>query len=83
MLFGQVGIDVFAGPSEVAVIADDSADPAIVASDLVGKRLPEGLDVLPDPALERGALRVETQNGGVEDGPAHWRAAIAEALASC
>jgi sulfopropanediol 3-dehydrogenase len=36
-LFGQVGIDVFAGPSEVAVIADDSADPAIVASDLVGQ----------------------------------------------
>jgi sulfopropanediol 3-dehydrogenase len=37
MLFGQVGIDVFAGPSEVCVIADDSADPAIVASDLVGQ----------------------------------------------
>jgi sulfopropanediol 3-dehydrogenase len=37
MLFGKVGIDVFAGPSEVAVIADDSADPAIVASDLVGQ----------------------------------------------
>jgi len=37
MLFGQVGIDVFAGPSEVAVIADDSADPEIVASDLVGQ----------------------------------------------
>jgi sulfopropanediol 3-dehydrogenase len=37
MLFGEVGIDVFAGPSEVAVIADDSADPAIVASDLVGQ----------------------------------------------
>lgn len=36
-LFGQVGIDVFAGPSEVAVIADDTADPAIVASDLVGQ----------------------------------------------
>ncbi|MFN9503359.1 MAG: histidinol dehydrogenase [Rubrivivax sp.] len=36
-LFGQVGIDVFAGPSEVAVIADDSADAAIVASDLVGQ----------------------------------------------
>jgi sulfopropanediol 3-dehydrogenase len=32
-----VGIDVFAGPSEVAVIADDSADPALVASDLVGQ----------------------------------------------
>jgi sulfopropanediol 3-dehydrogenase len=36
-LFGKVGIDVFAGPSEVAVIADSSADPAIVASDLVGQ----------------------------------------------
>ncbi|HSO05821.1 MAG TPA: histidinol dehydrogenase [Pelomicrobium sp.] len=36
-LFGKVGIDVFAGPSEVAVIADDTADPAIVASDLVGQ----------------------------------------------
>ena len=37
MLFGKVGIDVFAGPSEVAVIADESADPDIVASDLVGQ----------------------------------------------
>jgi sulfopropanediol 3-dehydrogenase len=37
MLFGKVGIDVFAGPSEVAVIADDSADADIVASDLVGQ----------------------------------------------
>ena len=37
MLFGKVGIDVFAGPSEVAIIADDSADAAIVAADLVGQ----------------------------------------------
>lgn len=37
MLFGSVGIDVFAGPSEVCIIADRSADPAIVASDLVGQ----------------------------------------------
>ena len=37
MLFGKVGIDVFAGPSEVAIIADDSADPLLVASDLVGQ----------------------------------------------
>jgi sulfopropanediol 3-dehydrogenase len=36
-LFGQVGIDVFAGPSEVAIIADESADAALVASDLVGQ----------------------------------------------
>jgi sulfopropanediol 3-dehydrogenase len=37
MLFGRVGIDVFAGPSEIAIIADDTADAAIVASDLVGQ----------------------------------------------
>jgi sulfopropanediol 3-dehydrogenase len=37
LLFGRVGIDVFAGPTEIAVIADDSADPAIVAADLVGQ----------------------------------------------
>jgi sulfopropanediol 3-dehydrogenase len=37
MLFGKVGIDVFAGPSEVAVIADETADPAIVTIDLVGQ----------------------------------------------
>ncbi len=37
LLFGRVGIDVFTGPSEVAVIADDSADAQIVATDLVGQ----------------------------------------------
>ena len=37
MLFGRVGIDVVAGPTESAVIADDSADPAVVAADLVGQ----------------------------------------------
>ena len=36
-LYGEVGIDVFAGPSEIAVIADESADPDIVAIDLVGQ----------------------------------------------
>ena len=36
-LFGKVGIDVFAGPSEVAVIADETADAALVAGDLVGQ----------------------------------------------
>src|SRR5258706_309265 len=36
-IFGQVGIDVFAGPSEVAVIADETADAAMVATDLVGQ----------------------------------------------
>ena len=43
MLFGHVGIDLFAGPTEIAIIADHSADPAIVASDLVGQA-EHGLD---------------------------------------
>jgi sulfopropanediol 3-dehydrogenase len=37
MLFGKVGIDVFAGPSEIGILADASADPEIVAVDLVGQ----------------------------------------------
>jgi sulfopropanediol 3-dehydrogenase len=37
MLFGDVGIDLFAGPTEILVIADDAADPNIVAQDLVGQ----------------------------------------------
>ena len=36
-LFGRVGIDLLAGPSEVAVIADESADPVLVAADLLGQ----------------------------------------------
>ena len=37
ILFGEVGIDVFAGPSEIGIIADAAADPDIVAIDLVGQ----------------------------------------------
>ncbi|NNF77966.1 MAG: histidinol dehydrogenase [Rhizobiales bacterium] len=37
MLFGRVGIDLFAGPTEVLIIADKNADPQIVAEDLVGQ----------------------------------------------
>ncbi|MBT6885097.1 MAG: histidinol dehydrogenase [Rhodospirillaceae bacterium] len=37
MLFGKVGIDLFAGPTEIAVIADADADPEVVAFDLVGQ----------------------------------------------
>jgi sulfopropanediol 3-dehydrogenase len=36
-LFGMVGIDLPAGPTEILVIADDSADPALVATDLLGQ----------------------------------------------
>ena len=36
-LFGRVGIDLLAGPTEVMVIADDTADPGVVAADLLGQ----------------------------------------------
>ena len=36
-LFGKVGIDLLAGPTEIMIIADDSADPAVVACDLLGQ----------------------------------------------
>ena len=36
-LFGTVAIDLLAGPSEVAVIADETADPELVAADLLGQ----------------------------------------------
>ena len=36
-----------------------------------------------DPALARGSLRIETVDGGIEDCPETWRAAIREALGLC
>ena len=43
LLFGRVGIDLFAGPTEIAIIADKTADSELVASDLVGQA-EHGLD---------------------------------------
>ena len=37
ILFGRVGIDMFAGPTDSLILADDSADPMVVAADLVGQ----------------------------------------------
>ena len=37
ILFGRVGIDLFAGPTEILIIADETADPEIIAFDLVGQ----------------------------------------------
>lgn len=36
-LFGQVGIDLLAGPTEILIIADDTAEPELVAADLLGQ----------------------------------------------
>lgn len=36
-LFGRVGIDLLAGPTEIMVLADGTADPAVVSCDLLGQ----------------------------------------------
>jgi sulfopropanediol 3-dehydrogenase len=36
-LFGTVGIDLLAGPTEILIIADESADPRLLAADLLGQ----------------------------------------------
>ena len=50
---------------------------------LIMAQVDPSLTLVPDPAIERGGLRIDTDDGGVEDGPAQWRQAIAEALAQC
>jgi histidinol dehydrogenase len=54
-VFGQVGIDMIAGPSEVLVIADRSANPAWVAADLIAQAEhgagAQSILVTTDPAL--------------------------------
>jgi sulfopropanediol 3-dehydrogenase len=37
LLFGRVGIDLFAGPTEVLIVADDTVDGELVATDLLGQ----------------------------------------------
>ena len=36
-LFGKVGVDLVAGPTEILIVADESADPTILAADLLGQ----------------------------------------------
>lgn len=36
-LFGHVGVDLVAGPTEIQVVIDDAADPVIVAADILGQ----------------------------------------------
>ena len=63
LLRGVVGIDAEAGPTEIAILADDTADPAHVAADLISQAEhdPLAASVLVTPsvalvdAVERGA----------------------------
>jgi flagellar assembly protein FliH len=50
---------------------------------LVKDQLPKGLAVEGEPTVERGGLRIETPDGGIEDGPTQWRRILAEAFREC
>ena len=66
LVFGQVGIDMIAGPSEILVINDGSGDPAHVAADLLSQaehdELASSILITTDRAFgERVAAEVERQ----------------------
>lgn len=80
-LYGRVGIDVLAGPSEVAVIADDTADAAMVAADLLaqaehGPTSPASLVTTSERLAEEVPREIEKQLAGLataEIAGAAWR----------
>ncbi|MEK7364909.1 MAG: histidinol dehydrogenase, partial [candidate division NC10 bacterium] len=70
-VFGQVGIDMVAGPSEVLVVADATADPQWIAADLLAQAEhdPMARAVLLTPAaglLEGVAAALDTRLAGLE-----------------
>jgi histidinol dehydrogenase len=69
-VFGDVGIDMLAGPSEILVIADDTADPTFVAADLLAQAehdpLARSVLLTPSPRLVDAVAReVELQLAGL------------------
>jgi len=50
---------------------------------LVRNKLPAGLTAEPDPSVERGGLRIETPDGGIEDGPTQWNRILSEVFDKC
>jgi histidinol dehydrogenase len=71
-VFGQVGIDLLAGPSEVVVLADDSAPPEYVAADLIAQaEHAPGVSILitwHEPLLDQVAAALGRQLGELERG---------------
>ncbi|HDQ45740.1 MAG TPA: histidinol dehydrogenase [bacterium] len=72
-VFGRVAIDMIAGPSEVVILADDSARPDFVAADLLAQAehdpAASSVCVTPDAELAaRIAEAVETQARGLKRG---------------
>jgi histidinol dehydrogenase len=66
LVFGRTGIDMIAGPSEILVIADGSADPVVAAADLLSQaehdELASAVLLTPDEGLaKRVSVEVKAQ----------------------
>lgn len=63
-LFGEIGIDLFAGPTEILVLADETADPFTIATDLVSQAEhgPDTPAVLITTSLEVGRMAINAVN---------------------
>lgn len=80
-LFGRVGIDLLAGPTEIMIIADESADPSVVACDLLGQAEhgPTSPAILATTSEELGRATIEQVDWWLERWPtadvagAAWR----------
>ncbi|MGY5369338.1 histidinol dehydrogenase [Enterobacter oligotrophicus] len=69
-VFGKVGIDALAGPSEIFTVADDSADPRILAADLLAQAEHDihtrvGLATTSDAIATRTLAEIERQLGNL------------------
>jgi sulfopropanediol 3-dehydrogenase len=96
-LFGEVGIDLFAGPTEILVIADQNADPVTVAVDLLsqaehGPDSPAVLITTSEPLAREAIAHIERLLPGMptkdfaapawrDHGQVHVVADLAEAFA--
>ena len=65
-LFGRVGIDLLAGPTEILVLIDETADPYIVAADILGQaehdpNARQALVSLSKSAAEKVMAEIEVQ----------------------
>ncbi|MDO9083344.1 MAG: histidinol dehydrogenase [Humidesulfovibrio sp.] len=60
LLVGEVGIDMIAGPSEIVILADDTANPAWLAADMLSQAehdpLAAALCITPSPKLAKGVI---------------------------
>jgi histidinol dehydrogenase len=81
LVFGRVGIDMVAGPSEVLVLADSSADPEFIAADLLAQAEHDASaqpilvtdDARLAEAVERSVVRQVQQLPRAEIAGASWR----------